>query len=185
MQNEKELIARIKSNPQEFEKIYNDYFERIFAYIIKRTLDYNLAKDICSEVFIKAFLSVQKFKWTNTPVLIWLIKIAQNEIRLYFRSKKYKPEYLSASFYSYKNQTSPSAEQEKIEVENQVLKSKKIQSLIKSLNKLSEKERECISLKHIENLTYKEISQVLHMITGTVKSHISRGLAKLKKMQPL
>jgi RNA polymerase sigma-70 factor (ECF subfamily) len=184
LQSEKELIARIKSNPQDFEIIYNEYFDRIFGYIVKRTLDYDLAKDICSEVFLKAFLSVQKFKWTNTPLIIWLFKIAQNEIRQYFRNKKYKPEHLSANLYPFKNQTSPSAEQEKIELDNQLVKSKRIQELIGSLNKLSEKQRECISLKFIENFTYDEISLVLCMKTGTVKSHISRGLEKLRKMQP-
>lgn len=184
LSNEKELIERIKENPREFEIIYNEYFDRIFAYIIKRILDYDRAKDISSEVFIKAFLSVQKFKWTNTPVVIWLFKIAQNEIRLYFRNKKYKPEHLSANFYQSRNQTSPSAEQEKIEAENQLIRSEKIKALIKSLNQLSEKERECISLKFIENLTYNEISQVLSLKTGTVKSLVSRGLIKLKKMQP-
>ena len=184
MQNEKEIIARIKSNPQEFEIIYNLYFDRIFGYIIKRTLDYDLTKDICSEVFLKAFLSVQKFRWTNKPIIIWLFKIAQNEIRLYFRNKKYKPEFLSANVTKHNWQVSPSAEQEKIEIENLLIKSQQTQALIKSLNQLSEKERECISLKFIENLTYPEIAQVMNLKTGTVKSHISRGLAKLKKMQP-
>jgi len=184
LHNEKELIARIRSNPQDFEIIYNKYFDRIFGYIVKWTLDYDLAKDICSEVFLKAFLSIQKFKWTNTPLIIWLFKIAQNEIRQYFRNKKYKPEHLSANVPQFKQPISPSAEQEKIEVENQLIKSEKTKNLIKNLNQLSEKERECISLKFIENLTYEEISQVLSLKTGTVKSHISRGFVKLKKMQP-
>jgi DNA-directed RNA polymerase specialized sigma24 family protein len=134
LKNEKEIITRIKKNPQEFEIIHNAYFDRIFAYIVKRTLDYDRAKDISSEVFIKAFLSIQTFKWTSTPLVIWLFKIAQNEICLYFRNKKYRPEHVINNLYHFQNQISPGAEQEKIEVENQLVKSGKIQTLIKSLN---------------------------------------------------
>ena len=178
------LLKEIKKNPETFEIIYEEYFNRIFAYVFKRTLDYNIAKDICSEIFIKAFIGIKNYKWQNTPLVVWLFKIAQNEIRLYFRSKKYRPEYLSSDFSKFRNQISPGVEEERINTENQLLKKNTVRNLVENINRLPVNERETISLKYIENLTYDEIAQVLKMKTGTVKSHISRGLKKLRKMQP-
>lgn len=181
---EKKLIAEIKKNPKKFEIIYDQHFDRIFSYVLKRVLDYETAKDICSEVFIKAFLSIRKFKWNNIPLIIWFLKISQNEIRLYFRNKKYKPQYLTSDYQHLMNQTFPGIEEEKIEAENQLQKIKTIKKLINDLYQLSGNERECISLKYIENLTIAEISQVMGIKTGTIKSLLSRGIEKLKKMQP-
>lgn len=181
---EKKLIAEIKKNPKRFEIVYDQYFDRIFSYVLKRIQNFETAKDICSEVFIKAFLSFRRYKWKGIPLVIWLFKIAQNEIRLYFRDKKYKPQYLTSEYEHLKHQTSPGIEEEKIQAENQFQKIKTIKKLINDLNQLSENERECISLKYIENLTIEEISQVMNMKTGTIKSHLSRGIEKLKKMQP-
>lgn len=179
------VLKEIKKNPEKFEIVYDAYFNRIFAYVFKRTLDYNIAKDICSEIFIKAFLGIKKYKWQNTPLIVWLFKIAQNEIRLYFRSKKYRPEYLSSDFSQFRNQISPDVEEERINAENQLLQKSSVRKLIENINRLPDNEKETISLKYIENLTYDEIAQVLQMKTGTVKSHISRGLKKLRKWQPM
>ncbi|MCG6189695.1 RNA polymerase sigma factor [Maribellus maritimus] len=182
--DEKKLLSEIKKNPQKFEIIYDQYFDRIFSYVLKGVMDYETAKDICSEIFIKAFISIRRFRWNGVPIIIWLFKISQNEIRLYFRNQKYRPRYLNSEYEHLRNQTSPGVEEEKIQVENRLQKMSTVKKLVADLNQLSENERDCISLKYIENLTTEEISQVLNLKTGTVKSHLSRGIEKLRKMQP-
>ncbi len=180
LQEEKMLIQKIKNQPQNFAVVYDQHFNRIFAYVIKRTLDYQIAKDISSEVFLKAFLSLQKFKWDGKPLIVWLYAIAQNEIRLFFRKKSYSPEYLTEHAAAWSGASIPSAEEERIQIENNLIKSEKIKSIVAALNQLNEIQRECVALHYLENFTHKEIAEILSLKVGTVKSHIHRGIKNLK-----
>jgi len=54
--------------------------------------------------------------------------------------------------------------------------------LDRALGKLSRPERLCVSLCHGAGLTQAEIAQALQVPLGTVKSHVTRGLAKLRAL---
>lgn len=54
--------------------------------------------------------------------------------------------------------------------------------LLDSLSRMSEDERELLYLRYFEDLSYLEISKRQDIKLGTVKSRLSRSLAKLKKM---
>ena len=178
--DDKTFIELVKQKPDSFSLIYDRYFSRIFAYVLKRTLDYHTAKDISSEVFLKAFIAIQQFTWKGSPLLVWLYAIAQNEIRLYFRKKAYRPEFLSEYAGQWSKATTPSAEAERIRLEKEWLQSEKVQTIIQSLNQLSEIQRECVALHYLESFTYQEIALILSLKVGTVKSHISRGIQRLR-----
>lgn len=53
--------------------------------------------------------------------------------------------------------------------------------LWRSLLKLSDRQRACLVLRYYEDMSEQEIAQALHCSRGAVKSHTSRGLAKLRK----
>jgi RNA polymerase sigma-70 factor (ECF subfamily) len=64
---------------------------------------------------------------------------------------------------------------------HQVYESKKItESIQAALQKLPEKLRAVIILREIEELSYEEIAEVLHISVGTVKSRISRARDRLR-----
>lgn len=179
--DDKTLIEQIKRQPEAFGQIYDRYFSRVFAYVLKRTLDYHTARDISSEVFLKAFIAIQQYRWKGNPLVVWLYAIAQNEIRLYFRKRSYRPEYMSEYAGKWSTAITPSAEAERIQLENEWLQSEKVRSVIQALNKLNEVQRECVALHYLEGFTYREIAAILSLKVGTVKSHISRGIQRLKK----
>jgi RNA polymerase sigma-70 factor (ECF subfamily) len=54
--------------------------------------------------------------------------------------------------------------------------------LDRALAELSSSERQCVSLCHGAGLTHAEIAQALRVPLGTVKSHVTRGLAKLRRL---
>jgi RNA polymerase sigma factor (sigma-70 family) len=54
--------------------------------------------------------------------------------------------------------------------------------LDRALAQLSEPERLCVSLCHGAGLTHAEIAESLNTPLGTVKSHVNRGLAKLRRL---
>ena len=176
------LLEKIRSDPEEFAVLFDTYYNRIFGYILRRTLNYDLAGDIAAETFLKAFLKINDFKWKDVSISSWLFKIATNEIRIYYRKQKYSARsldrLLDSGEFDIANRDSFEEEREKIEME---LKNHNDFILVqKNLERLDLKYQEVIALKYFEEKSIKEISEILGRKEGTVKSLISRGLQKLK-----
>lgn len=181
MKNEKALIREIQKKPEKFGIIYDQYFQLIFNYILKRTIDFELTKDICSEVFLKAFLNIGNFRWKGISIVNWLYRIASNEINQYHRSKKYKPKFVENIYQSEKlNSIDLNLTDEFEQVELELQKHKEFRKVMKQINLLSAKYREVISLKYFEQLSAKQIAEILNKKEGTVKSLISRGLDQVR-----
>lgn len=91
LKEEKELVKKAQKNPEAFAKLYDQYYSKIFSYILKRAADFEIAQDITSETFFKALKKLWQFRWRNIPFSAWLYRIANNEIANYFRKNKHKP----------------------------------------------------------------------------------------------
>ena len=181
--NEEQLLIRIKKNPKEFGVLFDLYYKRILGYALRRTLSYDLSKDITAETFLKAFLKIKGFRWKGISISSWLYKIATNEINYYYRKQKYSPasldELLDNNEFDLINKEGLEEERDKIEQE---LKSHYDFIVVqKKLEKLPPKYQEVIALKYFEEKSIKEISEILEKKEGTIKSLISRGLQKLRE----
>ena len=179
--SEKDLVLKARDNPEYFGELYENYFDRILNYTFRRVGDFDLANDITSEVFLKAYTNIWRYKWKNIPFGAWLYRIATNEINQFFRKKSYKAETtddLNATHLL--NKEKERYDQEKNESEKQLddrVDFKKVQEIIKVM---PVKYQEVISLRYFEQKSLKEICQILNKKEGTVKSLISRGLGKIR-----
>lgn len=176
---EEQLIKQAATNPMAFAQLYEIYYQKIFNYILRTTFDINTAQDITAETFYKALKNISKFKFTQTGTFqAWIYKIATNEINLYFRkNKKYKfhPTEDMDLFYS---QEVPEDEISHA-LETFDLKSD-IKDLQEEISKLDEKYRTIIFLKYFEKKKFSEIAEITGIKEGTLKSHLSRAIDKLK-----
>jgi len=69
----------------EFEQIYNTYFNHVYLYIRKLSVNEHIAEEITSETFFKATQSIDSFRG-DCDLRVWLCKIAKN--CYYFHLKK-------------------------------------------------------------------------------------------------
>jgi len=164
--------------------LYDTYCKEIFHYVLTRTGDVEIAGDIASEVFFKAHRSLWRFRFTGVPIGAWLFKIAGNEVTSYYRKQKYTPLCLEAVLK--KSGGIPPAL--KGDLEEEILAAQEIVNQNKAylkvkdlLFKLPKKYQEVIVLHYMEEKSIPEIAFILDKKEGTVKSLISRGIAKLKK----
>lgn len=179
---EEQLIKEIRINPDKFEKIYNRHYNTIFNYCYRRTGDFDTSKDITSEIFLKAYLNIHKFKWKDIPILSWLYRIATNEINLFYRSQKYSPTFISEIYSNYLITVSlEDLVEEKSNAEAKLHKDKQFVQVQDAIKELPLKYQEVISLKYFEQLKIKEIGTILNKKEGTIKSLLSRGISKLKE----
>ena len=178
LEEEKKLVERAKKDPEAFGELYDEYYSRIFGYVLKRVADIEIAQDIVSETFFKAIKNIWRFRWQNIPFSSWLYRIASNEIANYFRKEKYKtisledapePVYGSTPF------------SEIMEAQEELEKHKDFLSLQEKISKLSIRHQEVITLKFFEKRQIKEIADILGKKEGTVKSLLHRALEKLRE----
>ncbi len=178
------LIKEIQMDPRKFGYLFDLYYKPVFGYIYRRTMLYDESHDIAAETFLKAFLAFPDFRYRGVPISAWIYRIAGNEINQYFRKLKYQPESLnrllennetiSASFYR--------SDDMRIIMEEELHKHQEFILIQKSIKTLEIKYQEVISLRYFENKNIKEIANIIGKKEGTVKSLLSRGIEKLRKL---
>lgn len=180
--NEERLLKDIEDDPQKFGEIYDAFYSKIFGYVFRRTANYEAAKDITAETFLKAYAGIGKFRWRNISVVHWLYRIATNELNKYFEAASYTPESLSRVHEEYGvNLTDyPNAETERIRLEEELERHREFVRVNELIKKLDVKYQDVISLRFYEQKSLKEIALILGKREGTVKSLLSRGIDKLK-----
>ena len=125
-----------------------------------------LADDIAQDAFVQAFQRIAEFRGEGA-FAAWVKRIAA---RLYIRNRIRDARYV-AELQS--EEAAPATD-----FAGRV-------DLDEALKTLSEPERLCVSLCHGAGMAHPEIATALNLPLGTVKSHVKRGLDKLRaRLQP-
>lgn len=181
---EAQLVKQCQTSPDAFGQVFDLWYKPIFGYIMRRTADYDLSRDIAAETFLKAYLKIGGFKWRGIRLSAWLYRIATNELNMYYRSSKYKPASLQQLLESPENERllHQPADEERETMEREMKAHNDYNLIRQNLLKLDIKYQEVIALRYFEQKTNVEISQILDKNEGTIKSLVSRGLEKLRGM---
>lgn len=86
--SEKEIIRKIKNGEIDwFRFIVEKYTIIMYQYIVIRIFNKEDIEDLIQNIFISFYKSIERFD-ENKPVKPYLFKIAINELKMYYRSKK-------------------------------------------------------------------------------------------------
>ena len=78
--DERQLIEAAQADPRRFAELYERNFDRVYAFIARRTGDRAAAEDLTSEVFHHALAHLGRFEWRGVPFAAWLLRIARNAV---------------------------------------------------------------------------------------------------------
>jgi len=78
--NERLLIEAAQRDRSRFAELYEQNFERVYAFIARRVATREVAEDLTSEVFHHALAKLDTFEWRGVPFAAWLYRIAANAI---------------------------------------------------------------------------------------------------------
>jgi RNA polymerase sigma-70 factor (ECF subfamily) len=78
--DERLLIEAAQKDPARFAELYENNFERVYAYVVRRVGDRTETEDLTSEVFHHALANLRRFEWRGIPFASWLFRIAANLI---------------------------------------------------------------------------------------------------------
>src|SRR5258708_34793135 len=78
--DERLLIEAAQRDNAGFADLYELYFDRVYAYVVRRVFDRADAEDLTSEVFHHALANLGRFEWRGAPFPAWVFRIAANAI---------------------------------------------------------------------------------------------------------
>lgn len=152
-----------------WEEYYYSYRKEVFFLALSCLQNMHQADDIAQDVFLKLYRTLQKGKEIEN-IKGWLYK---STVRTCLDFKK----SFWNKIFSRKEEVEISSEGEKEPFEEEEFK-----KLNKSLKKLPSKQRIAISLRFYNEMPIKEIAQNMGISESSVKTHLSRGLKKLRKI---
>jgi len=172
---ENELVEKAKTDQQAFVKLYNNYYDRIYNFILKRTGHVETAEDIVSETFIKVFNNLDKYQFQGYSFSAWLYRVASNLMIDHFRKEG---KHKNVDIDEYPNiADSHSADEHTLALESQ-------EEVKLILNKLPERERQVLELKFFAQLSNQEIAEVMKISISNTGVLIYRALKKCQKIKP-
>ena len=171
MYREKEVIDKAKANDQlAFNTLFNKYWDPVYSFLVSRTADPTKAEELAIETFSKAFDRIESFD-NKLAFVSWIMTIAKNHHIDKFRSSKKQSEKTNqVSDFNSHEITSLEPSPEELLISNQDLDHVLIQ--IKSLKK---DYRTILKLRYFDDLTLKQIEQVLDESASTVRVKLFRA----------
>jgi RNA polymerase sigma-70 factor (ECF subfamily) len=77
--NDEQLqVEAARQDPARFAELYENNFDRVYAYIASRVRTREEAQDATADVFHRALASLPRFEWRGLPFVAWLLGIAAN-----------------------------------------------------------------------------------------------------------
>jgi RNA polymerase sigma-70 factor (ECF subfamily) len=182
LSKEQLVIEQSKQDPEYFGIIFDEYYARIQTYCLRRVGDVAISQDIAAETFMKALLNIHSFTWKEVSISSWLYKIATNEVRMYFRRTKNNTISLEELYErdGFEPMSDQDVHQELVDGQDRQARQVTFAKAHQLLIKLPMKYQEVIVLRFVEKKKISEIAIIMGKKEGTVKSLLSRALARLR-----
>jgi len=174
--NDEELAKKVQNGDTEsFGLLMGRYEPKLLRYARKFIGQQENIEDIIQEVFIKAYTNIKSFD-TKRKFSSWLYRIAHNELVNALKKKDRNP----IMYFDLDTLWPQPVAQEKTdqEIDRQEVKAQ----IELCLNHMDVKYREMLILFYLEELGYKEISEILHISSSVVGVRLKRAREKMKKI---
>ncbi len=170
--SESELVGLLKQRDQlAFEYLYDNYAGALNSVILSILAEKELAKDVLQDVFVKIWKQIETYDDSKGRLFTWMMNIARNASIDALRSKSYQNNQqnreLTETVYSEGGSTNTNTD--------------KI-GLRKIVHMLKEEYRVLVELSYFQGFTQEEISKILGIPLGTVKTRLRSALIKLRQL---
>jgi RNA polymerase sigma-70 factor (ECF subfamily) len=167
--DERLLIEAAQKDPARFAELYENNFERVYAYVVRRAGDRVEAEDLTSEVFHHALANLRRFEWRGIPFAAWLFRIAGNLISDRWQRTGREPVMDDSS----EAESVPAKAAEMEEVERRA-------TLFRLVDTLPAEQRRVVVLRFLEQKSIKEVAREIRKTEGAVKQLQFRAISTLR-----
>jgi RNA polymerase sigma-70 factor, ECF subfamily len=167
-----ELIDLAKRGDRDaFAHLYEQHVRGVYRYVYYRVGTRHLAEDITSETFCRALRSLGSYRGTDATLGAWLVTIARNLVTDHFKCGARRHEVAV-------DEPQPGASPAPTP-EEAAISSLTSDSLIRSLDELTEAQRDCLVLRFIQGMSVAETADILRRSEGSVKQLQWRAIRRL------
>ena len=167
--DERPLIEAAQKDPACFAELYENNFERVYAYVVRRVGDRAETEDLTSEVFHHALANLRRFEWRGIPFAAWLFRIAANLIA--DRWQRTNREQVADEPGVIESAPASSAEFEEVE---------RRATLFRLVDTLPAEQQRVVVLRFVEQKSIKEVAREIRKTEGAVKQLQFRAISSLR-----
>ena len=167
------VMACRNGNLRNFQILVERYKKPVYYFALGMIGNADDALDISQEAFINAYKSLSRFD-DSRQFKSWLFAIAANLCKNALRAAAVRRKYLGSDGVIDIGAVN-AADPEKC-----LITKEKKEAVWKALSEIDEEAREIIILKHFQDMSYKEIAEVLDIPAGSVMSRLHYARLKLK-----
>jgi RNA polymerase sigma-70 factor (ECF subfamily) len=183
---EAQFVLRLRANEDAaYDELVRAYNAPLFHVACRMLHDPGEAADVTQDIFVKVFKNIGKFRG-ECSLKTWIFKIGLREIlnRIRWSRRRHRQSTIPLQGHASKEtgETAPlQVPCEGLSPEAALERKERGEAIEKALWKLSPRYRSIVILRDIQGFSYSEISEVLGISMGTVKSRLARARTELKK----
>ena len=151
------------------------YQDRLFTALVHIASSRDEAEDVAQEAFIQAYLKLASFE-RQSSFYTWLYRIAFNTAISRRRRKR-----VETSIEQSKEAVGDEPADRGERPQDRLMREERVDLIRRALGELSEEHRAILVLREMEGCDYEEISQILDLPVGTVRSRLHRARLQLKE----
>lgn len=175
------LVAKaVDGDEKAYAALVEKYQRALYFHIIKMVKEKEQVEDLVQEAFVKAFDNLSSYN-TDYAFSTWLYRIATNHTIDYLRKKKLQTYSIDDPVSTRDGDMEVQIPDPNFETDREILRKQRQEIISNAIQDLPEKYRVVIEMRHMEEKSYQEITEMLDLPLGTVKAHIFRAREMLYK----
>jgi len=169
---EVELVMLLKQRQETaFSYLYDNYSGALHAIILNIVSDYDLASDVLQEVFVKIWRQIETYDDSKGKLFTWMLNVARNASIDTVRSKSFNNSQQNRELTESVHETAGSTQVQTDQI-----------GLRKLVHTLKEDYKVLVELSYFQGYTQDEISKILEIPLGTVKTRLRSALTQLRQI---
>ena len=171
---DRELVSHAKQDREAFDKLYAKYLKKVYTYIYYRVGSVEEAEDLTSNVFMQAFIHLDRYEYQGVSFSAWLLRIAHNMVANWYRDRSNRhwvdlEEWEEVA----SGEDLPGERLEREEDRERVRR---------AVGCLPPEKQQVLILRFAEGMKHKEIAEVVGKSPGAVKVLVHRSLASVYRL---
>lgn len=183
MRTDEDIVREIiRGRIDLFEELVIRYEKKIFGLSLRMMGNREDASDATQEAFLRAYRFLHTYK-QQAKFSTWLFRIASNAcLDMLRKRQKYVTVSLDQPLQGSEGDLTMQLVDEQDGPEEQLQKKELVEALAEAIQELSPEQRLVIILRDVQGLAYDDISKILKLPMGTVKSRLNRARAAIREL---
>ena len=171
-----ELLVSARNHPDSFGVFYRRHARTILHYFWRRTRDHEASSDLTAETFAAALEGLERFDPSKGNASQWLYGIAANLLRRFWRRLQTSQHARNRLAIITPDPVRSRADE--LSATDAALDKERLTA---ALERIPKKQRDAVTLRIYEELTYDRIGQLLSCSPGAARVRVLRGLRRLQE----